>query len=245
MTTSHWILAAIAFLPLLAGSCGPAGEAASEPAHNTLSDEEIAQGWELLFDGKDLSKWRGFRSEEPPAGWTVSEGTIRFDADHGGEGAGDLVTREQFSDFELQLEWKISPGGNSGVFFRVGEQSEQEFHSGPEVQIIDGSPEHYPDLEDTQRVGANYGLHPASKDVVKPVGEWNHLRLVVNGAHVEHWLNGEKIVEYELWTDQWKEMVAQTKFAAWPQYGLNRTGHICLQDHGAPVWFRNLKVRRW
>jgi hypothetical protein len=126
----------------------------------------------------------------------------------------------------------------------VSEDYDQEFMTGPEVQVLDNALEHDPPLEDTQLAGANYGLHPPLEDVVKPVGEWNSMRLVVDGAHVEHWLNGKKIVEYELWTDEWKEMVAKTKFAKWPGYGMNKSGYIVLQDHGAPVWYRNVKIKR-
>lgn len=210
---------------------------------NGLSDEEKADGWKLLFNGKDLTGWRGFRMEEAPPGWEVSDGTLHFDAEHGGEGYGDLTTVDQYADFELKLEWKISAGGNSGVLFRVTEDHEQEFHTGPEIQVLDGAEEYYPGLDDTQQTGGNYALHPPARDVVKPVGTWNQLRLVVHGPHVEHWLNGEKLVEYELWTDEWKELVARSKFAQWPQYGMNKKGHIVLQDHGAAVWYRDLKIR--
>jgi hypothetical protein len=215
-----------------------------EPDVNTLTPDEIAEGWELLFDGQSLERWRGFKMDEVPPDWVVQEGTLHFQGEHGGEGHGDLMTREQFDNFELRLEWKVAPGANSGILYRVTEDYEQEFMTGPEFQIIDGSEEFYPELEDGQKVGADYALHPASKDASKPVGEWNTVRLVVNGAHVEHWLNGEKIVEFELWTDEWKEKVSQTKFADWPDYGLNKSGYIVLQDHGAPVWFRNLKIKR-
>jgi hypothetical protein len=206
---------------------------------NTLSAEERAQGWQLLFDGKSLDQWRGFKLDEVPPGWTVEGETLQFASEHGGEGYGDLMTKEQFANFELKLDWKISPNGNSGILYRVTENYDQEFHTGPEVQLIDNA---YPDIKPDQSAGANYGLHPPARDVTKPVGEWNSLRLVVDGAHVEHWMNGEKVVEFELWTDEWKEMVAKTKFAEWADYGLNRTGHIVLQDHGAGVWFRNIKI---
>lgn len=216
---------------------------AGADAVNVLTDEEKAQGWKLLFNGTDLSQWRGFRMQEVPPGWEVQDGAVYFNATHRGEGHGDLMTREQFANFELKLEWNISPGGNSGVLYRVTEDYEQEYMTGPEVQVIDRSKEHHPNIKDTQQAGANYGLHPPAKDVVKPAGEWNKLHLVINGAHVEHRLNGEKIVEYELWTDEWKKLVAATKFAQWSGYGVNKKGHIVLQDHGAPVWYRNMKIR--
>ena len=231
-----WLMVPVLLLTL--GACQP-GMQPEEPPEA----EEPANEWMPLFNGKDLTGWRGFRMEETPPGWKVSDGTLHFDAEHGGEGYGDLTTVDQYADFELELEWKISPGGNSGVLFRVTEDHEQEFHTGPEVQVLDGAEEYYPGLDDTQQTGGNYALHPPAKDVVKPVGEWNQLRLVVDGAHVEQWLNGEKLVEYELWTDAWKALVAASKFVEWPQYGMNKKGHIVLQDHGAAVWYRNLRIR--
>ena len=225
-------------LALGLGACQPVTQPEEPP-----QSEEPADGWTPLFNGKDVTGWRGFRMQETPPGWEVSDGTLHFDGEHGGEGYGDLTTVDQYADFELELEWKISPGGNSGVLFRVTEDHEQEFHTGPEVQVLDGAEEYYPGLDDTQQTGGNYALHPPARDVVKPVGEWNQLRLVVNGPHVEHWLNGEKLVEYQLWTDEWKALVAASKFAEWPQYGMNQKGHIVLQDHGGSVWYRNLKIR--
>lgn len=220
-----------------------AEEVATPGAPNTLTEAEQAEGWQLLFDGKSMDQWRGFKMDEIPPGWVIEGETLQFSGERGGEGSGDLMTKEQYANFELKLEWKISPGGNSGILYRVTENYDQEFHTGPEVQILDNSKEHYPGLEDTQLAGANYALHPPSKDVVKPVGEWNSMHLVVNGAQVEHWLNGEKIVAFELWTDEWKDLVAKSKFVEWPDYGLNKTGHLVLQDHGAGVWFRNIKLK--
>lgn len=155
----------------------------------------------------------------------------------------DLITRELYGDFELALEWKLSPGGNSGVMFRVTEDHERSYHTGPEMQILDDDV-HRDGANPSTSTGANYALHPPTEDVVRPVGEYNEVRLVVRGPHVEHWLNGVKVVEYELWSDEWKEQVAATKFAQWPRYGLNRSGHVALQDHGNQVWFRNVKIRR-
>lgn len=224
---------------------------------NTLTEAEKDAGWTMLFDGKSLDQWRGFRSETVPPGWEVKDGVLVFLAEHREEGYGDLTTREEFADFELSLEWKIAPCGNSGVMFRVSEDSDQEWHSGPEAQIVDGTEgcwsdyqapegERAPgsDLKATQMSGANYDLHPPGEAKAKPVGEWNHMRLLVDGPHVEHWLNGVKAVEYELWSDEWNEMVANSKFVDYPQYGMNKSGHIVLQDHGQNVWFRNIKVRR-
>jgi hypothetical protein len=223
---------------------------------NMLTDQEEAEGWQLLFDGTSMEHWRGFRLDSVPPGWEVQEGMLHFNADHGEEGYGDLTSRKEYANFELSLEWKTAPCGNSGVLFRVSEDSDQEWHSGPEVQIVDATEgcwsdyqapegERAPgsDLKASQLSGANYDLHAPAKDNVRPVGEWNHMRVVVDGPHVEQWLNGEKVVEYELWSDEWKQMVAESKFVEHPQYGMNKSGHIVLQDHGKSVWFRNLKIR--
>lgn len=262
-----WALFVVLVLALSA--CGtveesaePAGEADVPVADqvvlmNSLSDSERESGWELLFDGEKLDKWRGFRGETVPPGWQVEDGQLAFIAEHGEEGFGDLMTIEQFANFELSLEWKTAPCGNSGVLFRVTEDSEQEWHTGPEVQIVDATEGCWSDYraDDSERAqgsdlkfsqfsGANYDLHEPTSDVVKPVGEWNQMRILVDGPHVEQWLNGEKMVEYELWGQEWKDIVAASKFSEYPKYGLNETGHIVLQDHGKSVWFRNLKIRR-
>ena len=207
---------------------------------NSLTPEERAEGWELLFDGTSLDHWRGFKQQGVPTGWLIRGGAIHFL----GEGpAGDIITKEQYQDFELRLEWQVSEGGNSGIFFHASEDFDHAWESGPEMQVLDDDG-HRDGSKPETRAGTNYALHPASKEVIKPAGEWNRVGLIVNGAHVEHWVNGEKIVEYELWSDDWKERVAKSKFAAMPAYGQSKTGHIVLQDHGDPVWFRGIKIRR-
>lgn len=229
---------------------------ADETTMNFLTPQEEAEGWTLLFDGQSLDQWRGFRSETIPPGWQVEDGLLVFRAEHAEEGYGDLMTRRQYASFDLSLDWKIDPCGNSGVLFHVTEDSDQEWHTGPEMQIVDATEgcwsdyqapegERAPgsDLKPSQLSGANYDLHAPSEHTVKPVGEWNQARLVVNGPRVEHWLNGVKVVEYELWSDEWKAIVAASKFNEYPNYGMNQTGHIVLQDHGMPVWFRNIKIK--
>lgn len=224
---------------LVVSLVGPAVVAAPLVAQepNTLTPEERAQGWELLFDGRTTSGWRGFRRDGVPAGWQVVDGALT----RAGPG-GDLITVRQFSDFELTLEWKVAPCGNSGIMFRVTEDVEHTYHSGPEMQVLDDAC--HPDGQSRlTAAGANYGLHPAPAGVVRPPGEWNRVRLVVRGPHVEHWLNGFKVVEYELWSAEWEERVRRSKFVEWPPYGRQRRGHIALQDHGDWVAYRNIKVR--
>ena len=208
-----------------------------QASHNTLTPEERAQGWRLLFDGQTLTGWRGFRKETAPDGWRVVDAAIT----RVGPG-GDLITVDQFGDFELALEWQIAPGGNSGIMFRVTEDQAQAYFSGPEVQVLDDSA-HADGSSRLTSAGSNYALHPAPEGVVKPAGVWNAVRLVARGAHIEHWLNGVKVVEYELWTPEWEELVQNSKFVEWPAYGRAKRGHIALQDHGDRVAYRDIKVR--
>ena len=210
-------------------------------AMNLLTEDERAEGWELLFDGESFDDWRGFQQDSVPSGWTIEDGAIHFTGENGG---GDLITEEEFDDFELALEWKISEGGNSGIIYRADEAHDAPWMTGPEYQLLDNAG--HPDAENgpIRQAGANYDMHPPTEDVTRPVGEWNEARIVANGSHVEHWLNGEKIVEYELWTDEWEETVAGSKWSEYPDYGTLESGHIALQDHSDPVWFRNIKVKR-
>lgn len=202
--------------------------------------EADADGWQTLEAGD--GHWRGYQTDSLPPAWVVTDdGALYFSGD--GDG-GDIVTREQYDNFELELEWKISEAGNSGIMFRVSEDHDAPWRTGPEIQVLDDAG--HPDAQngEDRLAGANYDMHPPSKNAVKPAGEWNHVRLVVDGAHVEHWMNGEKIVEYELWSDAWKARIAESKWIDMPDYGMKEAGHICLQDHGDPVWYRNVRIRR-
>ena len=196
--------------------------------------------WQNLFDGTTTAAWRGYRSDDLPDGWRIVEGALtRVDR------AGDIVTREQFGDFELMLEWKVIQAGNSGIFYRVVEAPELEtvWESGPEFQVLDDAA--HPDgARPETSAGACYGLYPAPRGVVRPAGEWNETRIRVAGAHVEHWLNGRKVVEYELGSPDWEARVRGSKFAGFPRYGRAMRGHIALQDHGDRVAYRNIRIRR-
>jgi hypothetical protein len=203
---------------------------------NTLTDAERAAGWRLLFDGRTTAGWRGYRRDALPDGWQVVDGTLARVAQ-----AGDIITVDQFESFELALDWKIERGGNSGIFFHVTETGDYVWQTGPELQILDNEA-HRDGLQPHTSAGSNYALHAPTRDVTRPPGEWNSVRLIVNGHHVEHWLNGERIVAYELGSDDWKARVAASKFRDMAGYGRARRGHIALQDHGDPVWFRNIRV---
>ena len=205
--------------------------------HNRLTAAERAAGWQLLFDGNSLEGWRGYNSELMPTGWSVENGLLT----RTGPG-GDIITEQQFGDFELYLEWLVGPGGNSGVLVRAVEGQEEVYHGAPEMQILDdaGHPDGRSPLTSA---GSNYGLHGAPRGIVRSAGEWNSSRIVVVNNQVEHWLNGDKVVEYELGSVDWLRRVANSKFAQWPAYGRASRGHIGIQDHGDRVSFRNLKIR--
>ncbi len=209
---------------------------------NALSGQEKEEGWELLFDGQNINNWRGYRKESVPSGWTVDGDALHFT----GEQSGDIITKNEYENFELALEWKISEGGNSGIFFNVVEDDKFKnvYDTGPEMQVLDD--DRHPDAKQNpgKRIaGSNYDLYqPSTK--AKPAGEWNSIRIVKNNNQVEHWMNGEKVVEYELGSDKWKQDVKNSKFVSMPDYGLSKKGHIALQDHGDKVWFRNIKIRK-
>ncbi|MGH7527528.1 MAG: 3-keto-disaccharide hydrolase [Gemmatimonadales bacterium] len=204
-----------------------------------LTAEEQRAGWRLLFDGRTAAGWRGFKSSALPAGWQAIDGALTRVAQ-----AGDIVTDDQFQDFELTLEWKVAPGGNSGIFFRVSEASDAEWvwQTGPEMQVLDDA-RHKDGANPETSAGACYGLYPVPGRVARPAGEWNQVRLLVQGNHVEHWLNGRKVVEYELGSPDWEDRVRRSKFGELPRYGREPRGHIALQDHGDWVAYRNLKIR--
>jgi hypothetical protein len=216
-------------------ACSPAERAQSQV--NRLTTAEREAGWRLLFDGKTTDGWRGYHMDSLPSGWQVVDGALT----RAGEGA-DIITREQFGDFDLWLEWKVAPGGNSGVMYRITEEYDYSYKSGPEMQVLDDAA-HRDGLSRLTAAGSNYALHAAPAGVVKPAGEWNLARILVQGNHVEHWLNGQKVVEYELLSPEWEALVKASKFEQWPNYGRAGQGHIALQDHGDWVAYRNIKIR--
>ena len=204
-------------------------------ADNALTAAERQAGWKLLFDGKSLEAWRGFKAEAPDAGWRIEDGAFGPDP----KASRDLLSRDQFGSFELSFDWKISPKGNSGVMYHVTEAGGETYHSGPEYQVLDNSRGERP----LQRAGALYDLYAPTEDATKPVGEFNQSRLIVNGSKVEHWLNGKKVAAYDLSSPEFKAKVAASKFKAWPEFAASPSGHIAIQNHGDPVWYRNVKVR--
>jgi hypothetical protein len=193
--------------------------------------------WEDL---STLDSWRNYQSQTLNPKWKIDEGAIHL-AEKGG---GYLVTKKEYENFELQLEWKIAEGGNSGIMFHVLENPElkQPWHSGPEMQVLDNTK--HPDAKiKTHRAGDNYDLQSCTEETVKPAMQWNKVKLIVNQGHVEHWLNGKKVVEYQLGSPEWEALYQKSKFKAFPNYGRGKKGKICLQDHGDKVWFRKVRVR--
>lgn len=205
---------------------------AGEP--NTLTSQEKSDGWVLLFDGKTTDGWRNYQRESIGEGWTVKDGELV----RGEKKAGDIITKDQYAAFELKLDYKISPAGNSGLMYHVTEEEKTPWRTGPEVQIQDNVDGH-----DPQKSGWLYQLYAADKDTTKPAGQWNELHLIVTPEKCEHYMNGVKYCEYVKGSDHWNERVAQSKFGKMPKFGKATKGHIALQDHGNPVAFRNIKIR--
>lgn len=213
------------------------------PSPNSLSPEEVAKGWQLMFNGTDLSGWHNFNRDDIGNKWTVEDGTLYFDPERDGRG-GDIVFDQEFENYELRLEWKISPCGNSGIMFNV--QEEEQFNTpwqtGPEMQILDNTC--HPDAKiETHRAGDLYDLIECKKETVKPAGSWNKVRIRLKNGKLNFWLNGTKVVSTEMWTREWDQMVAKSKFRDMPGFGKYKKGKIALQDHGNPVWFRNIKIK--
>jgi hypothetical protein len=215
-----------------------AGCASPRPVEPSEADAAARNGtWTDLTDPRH---WRSYGADTFPSGWALEDGALaRTDS---GEG-GDLVSRETYGDFELTLEWKVEPCGNSGIFYRGAEGAEYVWNTAPEMQVLDDTC--HPDGETpTHTAGAVYDLYAPTADVARPGGEWNQVRIVADGPHVEHWLNGVRIAEYEQGSDDWNARVAASKFAEEPGFGTYREGLIGLQDHGDLVWYRTIRIRR-
>jgi hypothetical protein len=213
---------------------------------NALTKKDIKQGWALLFDGQTLSGWKGFNSDQVFGCWSVANGELVCTGEGGSVTAGDIVTVSEFGSFELSLDWCISKGGNSGIFYHVqeGPQYQAAYETGPEYQLIDDAG--WPDkLEGWQQSGADYAMTPAIKDKkLMPAGEWNHTCIVYDKGHVEYWLNGIKVVEFKACSPEWKKLRNESKWKDYPGYAIAEKGHIGLQNHGSGVKFRNIKVRK-
>lgn len=210
----------------------------SSQAANTLTEQQKQDGWTLLFDGQTTGGWRNYRSQSISPGWSVVDGSLTRTADK----AGDIVTAQKFRNFDLVLEWRVSEGGNSGVFYRATEEGDYIWQSAPEMQVLDDE-RHADGKSPLTSAGSNFALYEAPRGNVMPAGQWNSARVLADGNHVEHWLNGTKLLEYELGSAEWLGRVAGSKFKSMPLYGKAGEGHIGLQDHGDRVEFRNIRIK--
>lgn len=219
------------------------------PKDNVLTSKEKAEGWQLLFDGKTLDGWRDYNGDSLTGPWSVEDGTIRAEG-HGSDGNGYIVTDKQYANFELQWDWKISRGGNSGMLYHVQERPmfDVPYVTGPEYQLIDDdnfAEVNGYELEQWQRCGVDYAMYLPDFDKRKlnPAGEWNTSKIVFDNGHVTYYLNGQVTVEFDAWSPDWFARKAAGKWAECTEYGMANTGVICLQDHGYPAWFKNIKIK--
>ena len=235
--------AIVSQLALIVAGCTPTGNsvpAASSTASGAtpLTAEQRAAGWRSLFDGTTTSAWRGYHEATLPAGWRIVDGVLTKTGS-----VNDIITKDQFGNFELALDWKLSPGGNAGVFYRGTEEYDHIYWSAPEYQLLDdaGHPDGRSRLTSA---GANFGLYPSPAGIVKPGGEWNSTLIVVNGNNVQHWMNGQKLLEYDLGSPDWEAQVKASKFSEYPHYGRAPRGFIGIQgDHDGALWIRNVRIR--
>ena len=229
----------IILLPAALAGCHTAAPPSTGPSASVSPSMRSERGaWRALFDGTSLDAWRGYRSQTIPNGWHIASGTLAKETP-----VADIVSKEEFGDFEVELEWRIGEAGNSGIFYRGTEEYDHIYWTGPEYQLLDDIKAG--DGKDRlTSAGSAYGIYPSPPDHLKPVGEWNKTRIVAKGAHIEHWLNDFKLLEYELWSPDWEARVKASKFAAWPNYGRAKRGHVALQgDHQGTLAFRNIRIR--
>ncbi len=221
------------------------------PVVNVLSEQEKAEGWSLLFDGSTKNGWHVYNAVSDGSAWVIDSGTLHLDPKEMIEwqtkGGGDIVTDSEYENFHLKLEWKIDTAGNSGIMFYVHESPDTTLHkyawyTGPEMQVLDNA-RHGDAQNGKHRAGDLYDLISSSPETVKPAGEWNQVEIIANKGSLELFLNGTKVVQTTLWDDNWKKLVAGSKFIRMPEFGTYKKGRIGLQDHGNKVWFRNVKLK--
>lgn len=219
------------------GSTAKQGSAAKGSASKQGSSTKMEH--ETLFDGSSLDHFRGYKSDEIGAGWKIDGDALMFD----GSGGGDLMTKKSYENFELTFDWKVTPGANSGIMYRVTTGDNAPYFSGPEYQILDDA-KHRDGKNEMTSAGSLYALYKPENKKLSAVGEWNSGKIVHKGNMVEHWLNGSKVVSTEIGSDDWKKRVGESKFKKWKKFGVSTSGHICFQDHGNKVWYRNIKIKQ-
>ncbi len=213
------------------------------PAAAKLTEEQKSAGWKLLFDGQSLDGWKFFK-DQPNNSWEVIDGTLHCKPFvEGAENLrSDIMTKDQYENFELSIEWKISAQGNSGIMYGVTEEYDQPYQTGPEYQLLDDG--NYPgESKATHMSGGVYDMYEPVNKKLNAVGEWNTTRIISKGNHVAHWLNEQKTAGYELSSDEWKKLKEISKWKDEPGYGLSTKGHIDLQDHAHEIWFRNIMIK--
>lgn len=211
-------------------------QAVGQATEAATTDADESAGWQSLFDGASMTGWRTYKHSEVVGGWDVRDGAITLVE----SGSGDIITDQTFGDFELEFEWKISAGGNSGVFYKVEEgEHAVTYWTGLEFQILDNARGEGP----IEQAGSLFALYPPRKDATRPVGEFNSSRIVVDDGRVEHWINGECVVKFTLGSDDYLQRLSESKFSDKPRFARAQRGHIALQDHGDPVAFRNIRIR--
>lgn len=221
----------------------------STDSTNRLTTAEQSAGWQLLFDGNSKNGFHVYNNKSDGSAWKAEDGALRLDTTNRKDGrivgGGDLVSNDEYENFDLKLEWKIAPAGNSGIMFYVKEDPKygETYHTGPEMQVLDNAA--HPDAKIAKhRAGDLYDLIASSPETVKPAGEWNQVELISHNGNLEFHLNGVKVLSTTLWDDNWKKMVKASKFKEWPDFGTYKKGRIAIQDHGNAVWYRNIKIRK-
>ncbi|WP_206022236.1 DUF1080 domain-containing protein [Pseudoflavitalea sp. G-6-1-2] len=220
-----------------------------EPYHNQLTGQEKEEGWELLFDGTTKNGWHVYNNKSDGSAWVVADGTLHLDPkqkkDWQTVGGGDIVSEKEYDNYHLKLEWKLNAAGNSGIILFVKEEPKYEhtWHTGPEMQVLDNAG--HPDSKiNKHRAGDLYDLISSSPETVRPAGEWNQVEIISKDGKLEFMLNGTKVLSTTMWDDQWKQLIAGSKFKSMPDFGTYKKGRFGLQDHGDPVWYRNIKIKK-
>ena len=249
MKKLYFILSATIFF----AACNSAANEASsndsimttDTAATTANSSTNDTGWITLFDGTSLNGWHTFGETSVSPKWSVDSGAIHFNPKAKGDD-GDLVSNDSFENFDLKLDWKIAQGGNSGILFYVQDDKpkyEDTYKTGPEMQVLDDE-RNEDNKTPSHRAGSLYDMIQATPGAVKPAEQWNTAEIVSNNGKLDFYLNGEHTVSTNMWDDNWRKMIAGSKFKAWPDFGTFKKGHIDLQDHGDDVWFRNIKIKK-
>ena len=243
-------LLTMAVLAVFITACTSSKQTTMITEANTLSSSESNEGWQLLFDGTTTNGWHTYGKSGIGSAWKVADSSLFLDASYKERGesnaGGDIVTNDEFDNFHLKLDWKVAPKGNSGIIFYVQEDTakyKQTWHTGMEMQVLDNAG-HADAQIHKHRAGDLYDLIASAKEAQKPAGEWNHVEIISNNGKLDFFLNGVNIVSTTLWDENWRNLIANSKFKNIPDFGTFRKGKIALQDHGDNVWFRNIKIKR-